>query len=329
MAEQFANNATSLLVGNITNVATSLVVASGTPFPTAGNFRILVESEIMLVTSVSGTTFTVTRAQEGTTGVAHVSGVVVAHILTAGAIAQAKIDGQGWITALDYDFTAQGSQTLASDGPFTIGGVTWTKVNSTHEQSAMTMSAASGLLIQPKGDGSNYNESNWTAPGLQVPLTQIIPTLEFGMQLRVWAYNSANNSAANFDGATLAIDYLTHSNYLMVRGYSSGQYFYISVGNNGSVPSGVAADVTNLTDNVFVMTIPSFGHLHAQSKGGTWSSGFPAANTLHSHASVLQTAIMSNMGLPSNWSASLYGVRVSSGTALQIGWSRLKIEYRL
>jgi len=86
IAEQYVNNAISSLTGAITNVATTLTVASATNFPTAGNFHILIDSEIMVVTVVSGTTFTVTRGQEGTTAAAHASGAQVINILTAASL---------------------------------------------------------------------------------------------------------------------------------------------------------------------------------------------------------------------------------------------------
>lgn len=86
--EQFANNASSTLNGAINNVVTTLVVQSATLFPTQGQFRILIDSEIMLVTGVSGTTYTVTRGTEGTTAASHSNGVPVTHILTAAALNQ-------------------------------------------------------------------------------------------------------------------------------------------------------------------------------------------------------------------------------------------------
>jgi hypothetical protein len=92
MTEQFANSAASTLNGAITNVATSLAVTSAAAFPAGGSFRILVESEIMIVTAVAGAVFTVTRGAEGTTAAAHSSLVPVTAILTAGAIAQLKSD---------------------------------------------------------------------------------------------------------------------------------------------------------------------------------------------------------------------------------------------
>jgi hypothetical protein len=84
--EQFVNNAQTTLNGAINNSVTSLVVTSATGFPTVGNFRLLIDSEIMLVTAVSGTTFTITRGIEGTTAASHSSGAPVTHILTADAL---------------------------------------------------------------------------------------------------------------------------------------------------------------------------------------------------------------------------------------------------
>jgi hypothetical protein len=86
ITEQFHNSSITTLSGAISDVATSLVVAAASNFPTKAQFRILIGSEIMLVTGVSGTTFTVSRAQEGTVAAAHADGATVSGILTAGAL---------------------------------------------------------------------------------------------------------------------------------------------------------------------------------------------------------------------------------------------------
>lgn len=84
--EQYTNNAATTLNGAINNSVTSLVVTSATGFPTVPNFRIIVENEIMLVTAVSGTTYTVTRGVEGTTAASHADLTVVTHVLTAASL---------------------------------------------------------------------------------------------------------------------------------------------------------------------------------------------------------------------------------------------------
>lgn len=98
MAEQFANNASTTLNGAIDASTTSVTVSSAGAFPAEGDFRILVESEIMLVTAVSANTFTVTRGAESTTAASHSNGVDVVHILTAGALTQLKTDAGGGVS---------------------------------------------------------------------------------------------------------------------------------------------------------------------------------------------------------------------------------------
>ena len=85
MAELFKNLASTTLSADIDNSTTSISVASAMGFA-SGNFRILVDSEIMKVTGVSGTTLTVVRGQEGTAATAHSNGATVKHVLTAGAL---------------------------------------------------------------------------------------------------------------------------------------------------------------------------------------------------------------------------------------------------
>lgn len=101
--ERFTNDGATTLNGAITNVATSLVVTSATNFPTlAANeqFRLRVEDtagggvnlEYMIATATSGTTFTVTRGAESTTGVAHGTGSAVTLVVTAAAFASKAND---------------------------------------------------------------------------------------------------------------------------------------------------------------------------------------------------------------------------------------------
>lgn len=93
MSEQLTNAAQTTLNGSVTNVATTLVVTSATGFPATGDFRCIISAEgantdeIVKVTAVSGTTFTITRASEPYAGVqtasAHASGATITHVITA------------------------------------------------------------------------------------------------------------------------------------------------------------------------------------------------------------------------------------------------------
>lgn len=57
-------------------------MASGSAFPSQGKFTIIIDSEILLVTGVSGTTWTVERGHDGTTAAAHNNNSIVTQILT-------------------------------------------------------------------------------------------------------------------------------------------------------------------------------------------------------------------------------------------------------
>lgn len=89
-SEKYSNDASTTLNGSINNSVTSLVVTSASNFPTSGNFRIVVDTagnaEKMLVTAVSGTTFTVTRGIESTSAVSHSNSVAVSHVITKGGL---------------------------------------------------------------------------------------------------------------------------------------------------------------------------------------------------------------------------------------------------
>jgi hypothetical protein len=90
--EQFSNGAQTTLNGTIASNVSSLIVTSAALFPATGNFRILIDSELMLVTGVSGNTFTVTRSIEGTAPSIHQNGAPVTEVLTAGGLAQTIAD---------------------------------------------------------------------------------------------------------------------------------------------------------------------------------------------------------------------------------------------
>ena len=92
----FANNANATLNGGITAIATSMVVTSATGFPsptgsqyfycTLADAATQTTIEIVKVTAVSGTTFTIVRGQDGTTGTIFASGAVVSLRLVAASL---------------------------------------------------------------------------------------------------------------------------------------------------------------------------------------------------------------------------------------------------
>jgi hypothetical protein len=88
MAENYGNLGNSTITAQLNAGSTSFSVQSGhgARFPATGNFRLLIESEIMLCTSRSTDTLTVTRGQEGTSDVTHAISSAVTHVLTAASL---------------------------------------------------------------------------------------------------------------------------------------------------------------------------------------------------------------------------------------------------
>jgi type II secretory pathway pseudopilin PulG len=69
---------TTTAQSSMSDTATSLTVASASGFPTAPPFRVRIDSEVMVVVAVSGTTWTVSRGQDNTVPAAHSAGATVA-----------------------------------------------------------------------------------------------------------------------------------------------------------------------------------------------------------------------------------------------------------
>lgn len=93
--QQYANNAETTLGASLNNSATSLTVASSTGFPSGGDFTIRIDDEFLLVTAVSGTTWTVTRAQEGSSAASHSNGAAVTMPLTKAGLEKLIVTAHG------------------------------------------------------------------------------------------------------------------------------------------------------------------------------------------------------------------------------------------
>lgn len=81
-AEQFLNEADTTLNGAIDNSTTSIVVTDGSIYPTDGDYRLGIRSEIVKVTSRSSNTLTVVRGVDGTSPSSHPDGALVSAIIT-------------------------------------------------------------------------------------------------------------------------------------------------------------------------------------------------------------------------------------------------------
>jgi len=84
--ERHVNNAMTTLDGAIAAGTLAFDVVDGSVFPSEGDFRILVESELMLVTSRDTNELTVERGIESTIAIGHNSGSTVCAIVTEGSL---------------------------------------------------------------------------------------------------------------------------------------------------------------------------------------------------------------------------------------------------
>jgi hypothetical protein len=129
-SELYCNDPGTTLSAAITSTtATSLAVTSGTGYPSSGNFRIKIDSELMLVTAISGTTWTVTRGIEGTTAATHANLAPVNAYFTAGGFdaIRTNISGAGTFAKLPTS-AKQGDRYKANDASpyeFFYNGATW------------------------------------------------------------------------------------------------------------------------------------------------------------------------------------------------------------
>jgi hypothetical protein len=127
----FANNANTTLASSLTTGATSMSVTSATGFPsptgvqyfycTLADAATQTTIEIVKVTSVTGTTFAITRGQDGTTGTAFAAGAVVSLRLVRASLNDfPKLDETNTFNA-DQAISGQltSSAGLATTGTFT------------------------------------------------------------------------------------------------------------------------------------------------------------------------------------------------------------------
>lgn len=107
----------------------------------------------------------------------------------------------GWQTAVDIDFTNLPSQTMATDGDYTIAGLTWTKTRSENEYAAMSIVSGSGLVVypQPVPASGSYSVYNQQHPHIFTQFENIIPNFNPNGSYRMWMYASSSNRPVNTD----------------------------------------------------------------------------------------------------------------------------------
>lgn len=164
MTERFANKSKSTLFSSINASVTSLQVVDASSFPTQAQFRLTIDSEIMLVTGVAGATFTVTRGQEGSTAASHAAGATVFHAITAGALDQLRTDAATLdVTATTTSILVTSAMRLIAVGalsaPITVTLPASPSLGEVHYVSD-TVGSAGTNNITISGNGNNINASS-------------------------------------------------------------------------------------------------------------------------------------------------------------------------
>lgn len=168
MAEQFVNDASSTLGATITSVSTLLTVQSPLSFPLSGTFRIRIDDEIMTVTAVSGSNFTVTRASEPCFGVQvaapHNIGTPVYAVLTAGSLGTISGGGGGSGSVTTVSIVTANGVSGSVTNPTTTPAIT-ISLGAITPSSVAASGALSGNNFSGSSSGSNTGDQTITLTG--------------------------------------------------------------------------------------------------------------------------------------------------------------------
>jgi hypothetical protein len=216
--ELFANQAqTTVSSGGTTAPAAGTsqtwTVSSSSGFPAASSaaspptfFRVTdlaASSEKMIVTNVSGTTWTVTRGAEGTTPVTHTSGFTVENVVTSAALASFAQSSPDWINVASLGADPTGTtavDTLVNAvvaGLGSQGGVIYFPTGTYKVSTGLTALLAGTQTVTIKGDGASATILEYYGSGDCVRL----------YNNQSYVYGSPDGAASYFSGLSdLTID---------------------------------------------------------------------------------------------------------------------------
>lgn len=178
MAEVLANQLVAgTLSADITSGSTSIVLVpgDGAKFPTSGIFRVLIDSEIITITSRSVDTLTVAnRGVESTTAAAHVAGVKVRLVLTAAALTTAFIPSTGGTLTgplLTTDRIQGALATITSANDLSLGNANLNSITGTTQLNRISSTGwQQGSIVTLVFNGSITIKHNQTGAGALLPI---------------------------------------------------------------------------------------------------------------------------------------------------------------
>jgi len=269
MAVKFANNAATTLASSISSGATSFSVASASGFPSLGgsdHMYVTIDSEVVKVTAVSGTTFTCDATSGGHSSGDTVEIRVSAELLNDFATDQEALPVSGG--QMTGNITMSGSQTvdgrdLSADGT-KLDGIAASANNYVHpNHSGEVTSTADGATVIADNvvDEANLKVSNTPTNGY------FLSAQSGNTGGMTWAevdalpsqsgnsgkYLTTNGSAASW--AVLDTDANTTTKGLYEHAHTISSNYSITSGNNA-----IAASPITINSGVSV-TVPT---------GSTW-----------------------------------------------------------
>ena len=268
MSVKFTNNAETTLASGINSSVTSLTVASSTGFPTITTgeyFYVTLDdgtnNEIVKVTAVSGTTWTIVRAQDNTTARSFSSSNKVELRVTAGLITDAVADALASSFAKNA-FTGDGTETnfTLSQSPNSeddlivfIEGVFQNQSTYSLSGTTLTFSTAPAntraivvYTVKAAVSGANLNHDQFTASGSAAFTLSIAPINENNTQVFIdGVYQQKTDYAVS--GTTLTFDTAPTSGAIVeVMTFTQTE---VNVPATGSVVAASIANNVNLNGN--------------------------------------------------------------------------------
>jgi hypothetical protein len=252
-----------------------------------------------------------------------------------------------WATALDLDFTAESNQTLSSDTTYTIGGITWTKVNSANDQTSMAVTNGTGLVISPKNNTNTYSGVTRSCPYIYTDIASIIPGYYIDQPLRIWIYISAETNFGTVvaDAVGIAVDNLSTSTSTLSM-FSGRRSVFVGPVKSIDAARATAAAPTftanpsalDNTDRVIMLQLPigifqSEFALYQGSNSVIWpalSSLIPRARGATAGLALSMTGTVQDIvtGLPAK--LVVYGQRASNtATPPTYTIARIRLDYKV